>query len=86
MRSPTRQARSPYAGPIPRPVVPTFASASLASFPRSSATWYGMITWALRLTRTRETSMPRAASMSSSSMRVTGLTTTPLPITDVMCG
>jgi hypothetical protein len=27
----------------------------------SRATWYGMITWALRLTRTRETSIPRGA-------------------------
>ena len=29
--------------------------------------------------------MPRDASMSISSMRVTGLTTTPLPMTGVMC-
>ncbi len=53
MRSPTRQARSPYAGPMPRPVVPTLAPSRRASFARSRATWYGMITWALRLTRTR---------------------------------
>ncbi len=45
-----------------------------------------MITWALRLTRTRLTSIPRLVSMSSSSMSVDGLTTTPLPITEVMCG
>ena len=45
-----------------------------------------MITWALRLTRTRETSIPREISMSSSPMSVSGLTTTPLPMTDVMCG
>ena len=45
-----------------------------------------MITCALRLTRTRDTSMPREASMSSSPIRVTGLTTTPLPMTEVMCG
>ena len=32
------------------------------------------------------TSMPRAASMSSSPISVAGLTTTPLPMTDVMCG
>ena len=30
--------------------------------------------------------VPRAVSMSNSAMRVTGLTTTPLPLTDVMCG
>ena len=30
--------------------------------------------------------MPRAASMSSSPISVAGLTTTPLPMTDVMCG
>jgi hypothetical protein len=71
---------------MPRPVVPTFASASRVSLPLSSATWYGMITCALRLTRTRVTSIPRAASMSSSAMRVAGLTTTPFPITEVMCG
>ena len=73
-------------GRCPRPVVPTLASPSRDSLARSRATWYGMITCALRLTRTRLTSMPRAASMSSSSMSVTGLTTTPLPMTDVMCG
>ena len=56
---------------MPRPVVPTFAPPSRASLPASSATWYGMITCALRLTRTRETSIPRAASMSSSPMSVT---------------
>ena len=62
------------------------APASRASFPRSRATWYGMITCALRLTRTLLVSMPRAVSMSSSAISVAGLTTTPLPITDVMCG
>ena len=30
--------------------------------------------------------MPFAASMSSSAISVAGLTTTPLPMTDVMCG
>jgi hypothetical protein len=45
-----------------------------------------MITCADELTRTRLVSMPRAASMSSSPMSVAGFTTTPLPITDVMCG
>ena len=54
---------------------------SRASFAWSRATWYGMITCALRLTRTRSVEMPRAVSMSNSAMRVTGLTTTPLPIT-----
>ena len=86
MRSPRRQARSPYVGPIPRPVVPTLAPSRRASLATSSATWYGMITCALRLTRTRLTSMPRDVSMSSSPMSVTGLTTTPLPMTEVMCG
>ena len=71
---------------MPRPVVPTFASASRASFAWSSARWYGMITCALRLTRTRLTSIPRSVSVSSSSISVTGLTTTPFPITEVMCG
>ena len=71
---------------MPRPVVPTFASARRVSLPLSSATWYGMITCALRLTRTLATSTPRAMSMSSSRMRVAGLTTTPFPMTDVMCG
>ncbi len=66
MRSPSRQARSPYVGPMPRPVVPTFAPPRRASFARSRATWYGMITCALRLTRTFGVSMPFAASMSSS--------------------
>ena len=45
---------------------PTFAPARRASFARSRATWYGMITCALRLTRTLRVSMPFAASMSSS--------------------
>jgi hypothetical protein len=45
-----------------------------------------MITWAAVLTRTRLVSIPRAVSMSSSLMSVAGLTTTPLPITDVMWG
>jgi hypothetical protein len=45
-----------------------------------------MITCALRLTRTFDTSMPFAASMSSSAISVVGFTTTPLPMTDVMCG
>ncbi len=71
---------------MPRPVVPTLASARRLSLPLSRATWYGMITCALRLTRTLDTSTPRAASMSSSRISVAGLTTTPLPITDVMCG
>ena len=31
IRRPSRHARSPYAGPMPRPVVPTFASASRTS-------------------------------------------------------
>ena len=38
---------------MPRPVVPTFAPPRRVSFARSRATWYGMITCALRLTRTR---------------------------------
>ena len=59
IRRPSRHARSPYVGPMPRPVVPTLPSPSRASLPTSSATWYGMITCALRLTRTRDTSMPR---------------------------
>ena len=67
-------------------VVPTSAPASRASRAASSATWYGMITWALRLTRTRDGSMPRSASMAISSISVSGLTTTPLPMTGVMCG
>ena len=54
IRSPSRQARSPYAGPMPRPVVPTFAPPRRTSLARSRATWYGMITCALRLTRTRD--------------------------------
>ncbi len=86
MRRPSRHARSPYAGPMPRPVVPTLAPPSRVSFAWSRATWYGMITCALRLTRTRSVEMPRAVSMSNSAMSVTGLTTTPLPMTDVMCG
>ena len=86
IRSPSRHARSPYVGPIPRPVVPTLSIPSRASLATSSATWYGMITCALRLTRTRETSIPRDISMSSSEISVSGLTTTPLPMTDVMCG
>ncbi len=86
MRSPTRHARSLYAGPIPRPVVPTLPSPSRVSIARSRATWYGMITWAAVLTRTRLVSIPRAVSMSSSLMSVAGLTTTPLPMTDVMWG
>jgi hypothetical protein len=45
-----------------------------------------MITCAARLTLTRETSMPREMSMSSSLMSVSGFTTTPFPMTDVMCG
>ncbi len=45
-----------------------------------------MITWAAVLTRTRLVSIPRAVSMSSSPISVAGLTTTPLPMTDVMCG
>lgn len=45
-----------------------------------------MITWALRLMRTRLTSIPRLVSMSNSAMSVTGLTTTPLPMSDVMWG
>ena len=71
---------------MPRPVVPTLPAPNRASLATSRATWYGMITCALRLTRTRETSIPREPSMSSSSMSVTGLTTTPLPMTEVMCG
>ena len=45
-----RAARSSYAGPIPRPVVPTFAPPSRASRAASSARWYGRITCAERLT------------------------------------
>ena len=39
-----------------------------------------------KLARSRPTSMPREVSPSSSSIRVAGLTTTPLPMTDTMCG
>ncbi len=45
-----------------------------------------MITWELRLTRTLLTSMCRAVSPSSSLMSVAGFTTTPAPMTHVMCG
>ncbi len=50
------------------------------------AGWYGMITWLARLTRTLETSTPRAVSPSSSPMRAAGLTTTPGPMRQVMWG
>ena len=71
---------------MPRPVVPTLPPprrASLAPVERHVVRHDHV---RARLTRTRETSMPRAASMSISSMSVAGLTTTPLPMTGVMCG
>ena len=42
---------------------PTASPARRASIAPSRAMWYGMITWACLLTRTRSTSMPRAASI-----------------------
>ena len=53
-------------GRSPAPSCRPSSPSSRASFARSRAMWYGMITCALRLTRTRSTSMPRAASMSNS--------------------
>jgi hypothetical protein len=58
----------------------------LAAPSRVSDAWYGIVTWAARLTLTREVSIPRSASMSSSAISIAGLTTTPAPITEVMCG
>ncbi len=54
--------------------------------PASIAMWYGRIRWAFRLTRTFDTSIPRSESMSSSPIRVAGLTTTPGPMTQPMWG
>ena len=45
-----------------------------------------MITCAARLTRMRDASMPRSVSIAISRSSVRGLTTTPLPMTGVMCG
>ena len=74
-----RHARSPYVGPIPRPVVPTFAPPSRASF----ATVERHV---VRHDHVRAAADPDPArrrcrarsSMSSSSISVTGLTTTPV--------
>ena len=71
---------------MPRLVVPSEFLPRYRSVTRSSSWWYGMIRWALPLTTSRLGSTPLAASMSSSASSVVGSTTTPLPMTGVMCG
>ena len=83
MRMPIRPTLSPYAGPMPRPVVPNLAFPRYRSLTRSSARWCGMIRCASAETTSREVSTPRSASADSSPSSTCGSTTTPLPITEV---
>ena len=86
MRMPTRATLSEYAGPMPRPVVPTLFLPRKRSVTLSIVVWYDAITWALALTTRRDTSTPRPASRSSSRKSASGDTTTPLAITEVVPG
>ena len=83
---PTLATLSEYAGPMPRPVVPTLFLPRKRSVTLSMVVWYDAITCALALTTSRDTSTPRAASASSSRNRASGETTTPLAITEVVPG
>ena len=60
MRMPTRLILSAYAGPMPRPVVPIWRLPRKRSVTLSSVRWYWVMTCALALTSSRETSTPRA--------------------------
>src|SRR5262249_53471461 len=85
-RMPTRNALSAYAGPMPRFVVPSLFLPRYRSVTRSSSWWYGMIRCALPDSRNKPVSTPFDPSMSISSSRTAGSTTTPLPITGVTHG
>ena len=66
---PIRATLSPYAGPMPRPVVPIRAEPRYRSTTRSSARWCGMIRCASPEMRRRETSTPRSARPSISAQQ-----------------
>ena len=83
---PTRATLSPYAGPMPRPVVPIRALPRNRSVTRSSARWCGMIRCASAEITSREVSTPRSSRPASSPISTSGSTTTPLPITGVQPG
>ena len=71
---------------MPLLVVPSRFLPSRRSMRRSSSVWYGMIRWALPLTRSRLQSTPRASRPSISATSTPGSMTTPLPITGVTHG
>ncbi len=83
---PIRATLSPYAGPMPRPVVPILDLPRYRSVTLSRARWYGMIRCASAEITSRLVSTPRASSASSSSISTAGSITTPLPITQVTPG
>ena len=84
MRTPRRPVLSVKAGPVPVPVVPIACSPRSFSSSSSMARCHGITTCARSLTRTREVSTPRLASISNSSISECGLMTTPLPMTQVV--
>jgi hypothetical protein len=77
---------SPYAGPIPRPVVPIRDEPRYRSTTLSSARWCGMIRCASVEISSFDVSTPRAASPSTSLSSTFGSTTTPFPITGTQPG
>ena len=80
-RTPTRRALSAYAGPMPFLVVPIWLRPRNRSITASSFLWYGMIRWGFDEMRSRDVSMPRDSSMSSSSRSTLGSITVPDAIT-----
>ena len=65
---------------MPRRVVPIENLPSRISAAPSSITWYGMIRWALPLTRSVSSDTPRSSSPAISLQSWRGSTTVPLPM------
>jgi hypothetical protein len=86
IRMPIRLILSAYAGPMPRPVVPSLAAPRNRSATLSIVEWYDAMTCAFAETTRLATSTPRSTSASSSLNSASGETTTPLAITEVAPG
>ncbi len=71
---------------MPRPVVPIWRLPRKRSVTLSIVRWYCVMTCALALTSSRETSTPREPSASSSLKSTSTSTTTPFAITGVTPG